>query len=126
METKLVSELGRRLILPAAVRWSAKVGKAVLTARELEGAAAGESGPERILYKRLRGDISGLTEALDELDARHAELDAMHGAKERAEAACAVLLPLMEQCRRHADALETMTDARLWPLAGYNDMLWRQ
>ncbi len=126
VETKLVSELGRRLILPAAVRWSAKVGKAALAARELEGATAGESGPERTLFKRLRGHIAGLADSLDELDARHAELDAMHGVKERAEAACAVLLPLMEQCRRHADALETMTDARLWPLATYNDMLWRQ
>ncbi len=126
VETKLVSDLGRRLILPAALRWAAKVGTAALTARELAGAAAGESGPERVMYKRLREHITGLSTALDELDTRHVELDAMRGAGERAEAACAVLLPLMNECRKHADALETMTDARIWPLPTYNDMLWRR
>jgi glutamine synthetase len=120
IETKLVSSIGRSVILPAALRWLKDVGKAALTAKELKA----EGAVEEQVYKRARVHVSGLLESLDKLDAAHETLDAMEGTKKRAEAARDVLLPLMTMCRQHADALESMVDDALWPLPKYNELLW--
>ncbi|MCL1915150.1 MAG: glutamine synthetase III [Desulfovibrionaceae bacterium] len=124
IETKLVSSIGRSVILPASLRWLKKLGGAARLAREL-----GAPGPavEEDLYRRARGHIVGLLESLDRLDARHKALDALkekEGSGKRAEASRDELIPLMVECRKHADALETMVDDDIWPLPKYNELLW--
>ncbi len=111
VETKLVSSIGRTMILPVSISWLKEVS-------ELHGL------PEEYVSK-LRGHVTGLMQALDELDVRHEELDRMSGVHKRAVAAREVLLPLMAACRAHADALEEMVDDDRWLLPKYNELLWQ-
>jgi len=122
VETKLVTSMGRSIILPAAFNALEKMGRLVASSR----AALGDKAklPEEALYQEMRGHVTALMEGLDDLDARHAELDAMSGTRKRAEAARDVLVPRMAACRGHADALERIMDDALWPLPKYGELLW--
>ncbi len=123
LETKLVSGMGRSSILPVAMEWLGKMGKVAASSRALVSPEAPQL-PEEAYYAELRGHVCGLMDALNRLDARHTELDAMTGVLARAEASRDVLLPLMAECRAHADALEVMVDDGLWQLPKYNELLW--
>ena len=123
VETKLTSTLGRSVILPVSLRWLKEMAELAATTHAL--AEPGTPLPEEVYYKILRRHVAGLMAALDELDAKHEELDAMEGTLLRAEAARDELLPLMAACREHADKLETMVDDDRWPLPKYNELLWQ-
>ena len=124
VETKLVSSMGRSLLLPVGMEWMRRVGELAKLALELADKKEAAS-PEKAYYARVREHVLGLMAALDELDARHEDLDNTEGMVERAEGARDVLLPLMNTCRIHADALELLVDDSLWPLPKYNEMLWQ-
>jgi glutamine synthetase len=112
------------VILPAALEWLGKLGKTAKIARELVVVKGRGALPEEAYYNRARAHLLGLMEALDKLDAKHIELDAMSGTEKKAKAARDALLPLLAGCRLHADALETLMDDNLWPLPKYNELLW--
>ena len=121
VETKLTQVMGRSVILPAGVLWAKEAAALAASARAL-----GESAAEEAYYNDIKPHIAGLMAALKALDAKHEELDAMTGVAARAAAARDALLPLMAECRKHADALEGMVHDALWPLPKYNEMLWQQ
>ena len=124
VETKLVSSIGRALVLPAGMEWMRRMGELAKLSLELvEGAA--RPLPEEGYFIKVRGHVLALLEALDRLDARHIEADALEGVIIKAEVARDVLLPIMAECRAHADALELLVDDALWPLPKYNEMLWQ-
>ena len=124
VETKLVSSMGRALLLPVGMEWMRCMGNLATLALELVGQEQGTL-PEKAYYTRVRTHVVALMAALDELDARHEELDNLEGILERAKGARDTLLPLMTACRTHADALELLVDDALWPLPKYNEMLWQ-
>ena len=121
LETKLTQIIGRSTILPVGLKWASKLAKLALAAKQLGG---GEM--ETAYYERVREHVAGLMNALDHLDAKHVELDNMTGVQIRAEASRDYLIPLMEECRLHADALEVLVDDADWPLPKYGEMLWQQ
>ena len=126
VETKLVSGLGRSFILPVGLKWMQRVGSLAKLTLELAGGDK-NSLPEEEYFFRVRRHVDALMEALDRLDVLHAELDDMAGdTRIRAEKTRDILLPVMADCRVHADALELMVDDALWPLPKYNEMLWQQ
>ena len=86
----------------------------------------GEEGEEESDNGDERTNVAGLMEERGDMEERHEELDAMDGVQARAEAARDFLLPLVTECRRHADALEGMVHDGMWPLPKYNEMLWQQ
>ena len=126
IETKLVSSIGRSVILPAGLRWLKELGEAARLAGELAPRQEKPQQPlmEEEYYNRTRAHVEGLLKALDKLDATHARLDTLEGTEKKAEAARDDLLPLMAECRAHADALENMVDDAIWPLPKYNELLW--
>ena len=125
VEIKLVSALGRTLILPVGMDWMRRMGELAKLALELAGNDP-RPLPEERYFARVRAHVLDLMDALDRLDTRHTEADAMEGVKLKAETARDVLLPIMAECRAHADALELLADDALWPLPKYNELLWQQ
>ena len=123
VETKLTSSLGHSVILPT-VRKALKE-EAQLVAATHAVSAENEVMPETDFYRQMRVHVLGLTAGLAALDKCHEQLDAMTGTLERAVAARDNLLPLMAECRKHADALENITDDAKWPLPKYNELLWQ-
>lgn len=122
LETKLTATLGHSVILPAAISWLKENVELLASMKSIDSLA--DFLPEEKYYKKLRSLVNGLMKALEELDSKHAELDQMKGTLIRAEAARDELLPLMDECRRNADALEEIVDDLRWPLPKYNELLW--
>ena len=124
VETKLVSGMGRSLVLPVGMEWMRRMGELAKLTLELVGDAP-RPLPEEAYFTRVRGHVLGLMDALDQLDFQHTRADALDGSLAKAEAARDILLPIMAECRVHADALELLADDSLWPLPKYNEMLWQ-
>ena len=84
---------------------------------------AGDAEPEKAFFLRVRGHACGLIAALDVLEAI---LDAPFGATALAKAEYArdKVLPAMNACREHADALECLCANHDWPLPSYAELLW--
>ena len=111
VEAKLVVKIGKTLILPAAIRYTAELS-----------AAASASAPA----KRLLGEVSGFA---DKLDSSLASLEKAlghesPGAFEEAKHLKDEVLPLMLSVRGAADSLETLLADDLWPLPTYQEMLF--
>jgi glutamine synthetase len=111
VEAKLVIKIGKTIILPAAIRYSAELG-----------AAASVSPPA----KKLLGEVVGLSEKLDsglaslEKALGHSSSSVDAEAKHLKDE----VLPLMLSIRSAADSLETLIADDLWPLPTYQEMLY--
>lgn len=122
VETKLVLDLGGSMVLPVAMRQMHELGNQLVQARELNGEKNAKA--EEKQYHVIRNHVLELMEALNELEKQNEALDAMDGALKRAEGARNILVPLMNRCRAHVDALEQLVDDDVWPLPKYDEMLW--
>jgi glutamine synthetase len=111
VEAKLVVKIGKTIILPAAIRYSAELST-----------ASSVSPPA----KRLLGEIVGLSEKLDsslaglEKSLGHSSSSVDAEAKHLKDE----VLPLMLNVRSAADSLETLIADDLWPLPTYQEMLY--
>ncbi len=109
-ESKLVHDIGRTMLLPAALKFAA----------ELTPVEKSKSGG------KLRKDVLALADklaaALDELD----DLRAVTKSNTHAQAhhACDKVLPAMLKVRGFADALEDIVSDEHWPLPSYQEMLF--
>ena len=109
-ESKLTSDIGRTLLLPAALKFAA----------DLTPVADSKSGG------KLRKDVLGLADelasALDALDkARDDEKADTHA---NAAHACNKVLPAMLKVRAAADSLEEIVADEYWPLPSYQELLF--
>ncbi len=94
-----------------------------LSGQASAAALVGDAAEEKAYFLRVRAEVSGLLVALDALEAA---LAAPSGETALARAAYArdVVLPAMNVCREHADALECLCSAHEWPLPSYAELLW--
>ena len=109
-ESKLTSDIGRTLLLPAALKFAA----------DLTPVADSKSGG------KLRKDVLGLADelasALDALDkARDDEKADTHA---NAAHACNKVLPAKLKVRAAADSLEEIVADEYWPLPSYQELLF--
>jgi glutamine synthetase len=111
VEAKLVTKIGKTIILPAAIRYTAELA-----------AAAPVSAPA----KKLLGEVAGLSEKLDsglsslEKALGHSSSSVDAEAKHLKDE----VLPLMLSIRSAADGLETLIADDIWPLPTYQEMLY--
>lgn len=116
MEANLVLEMGRTLILPAAIRYQ---GELAHTAANLK--AAGFHSNTTLLM-RLSGLVEKLQNELSGLEAllAHKSHDLLAEARQSADS----VLPQMLVIRQVADELEGLVADDLWPLPTYQEMLF--
>ena len=112
-------KLGRTRILPVALAYQTRLAKAASSAAALVDDAA----EEKAYFVRVREQVCGLMSALDTLEAA---VNADFGGTALARAAYArdTVLPAMNACRNHADALECLCASHDWPLPSYAELLW--
>jgi len=67
-----------------------------------------------------------LAKKSDTLADRASKLGSYEGSLDGAKYAASDVIPLMIQLREHADELETVTDAKLWPFPTYEEMLFER
>jgi glutamine synthetase len=116
IETKLVRNMAKTMIIPAALRYQRELaqGQAALSAAGIT--------PSTKLLEQVTGLIGDLDKGLAELETaigHHAK-----GAFEEAKHLKQKALPAMMAVRTAADALEGLVAYDLWPLPTYLKMLF--
>jgi len=120
IEAETMLQMAKRQILPAVIAYAGKLAGAVSAI-----AATGRTGIAE----------SALLERVVDMNARlYREIEALEGALEQAGAEDTAggsaiayrdqVLPAMVVLRAAADDLESVTDARMWPLPTYGEMLF--
>ena len=120
IEGSLTLDMARTSVLPVALRAQAAAADAALKTKAL----AGEAGAEEALFRELRLHATGLAAAATTLEKALESLRGAEGALNAAHAARDVVLPAMQACRTHCDALEQIIDKAEWPLPSYAELLW--
>jgi len=77
------------------------------------------------LVKRLSKLNTRAYEMTEKLRRAETEAASITAAKERADAYCRKVLPLMEELRAAVDEMETLTASKAWPVPTYGDMMFR-
>ena len=120
IEASLMLDMSRTQILPVALQEQAAAADLVLKTR----AVSTEAAMEEERFTCLRGHTVGLNAALSALEQQLAALRAAADAHTAARIARDGVVPAMQACREHCDALERMLNAAVWPLPSYAEMLW--
>ena len=120
IEASLMLDMSRTQILPVALQEQAAAADLVLKTR----AVSTEAAMEEERFTCLRGHTVGLNGALSALEQQLAALRAAADAHTAARIARDGVVPAMQACREHCDALERMLNAAVWPLPSYAEMLW--
>lgn len=109
-ESKLVSEIARTMILPAALKFAA----------DLTNVEKTKSGGK--LRKQVIALADELAEAADALDTlREVAKSDTHA---QAKHSCDKVIPAMLKVRAAADALEEIVSDEYWPLPSYQELLY--
>ena len=118
IESKSMVDMSLHQILPAAMRYSSDLAKAVLRKKELGISAKAESD----LTRRLSETIDSLYEKTEQLAK---DIKAIPSGNLEATNYCSeVLVNGMKALRKDADLLEKLTDKSYWPYPIYSDILF--
>jgi len=112
--------MARRQILPACCEYSARLGQAVTA---VSGAGV-KADTQKSLLQRVCDLIVTLEANIEALDKARAKAASTQGHEHQAESYRNDVVPAMQALRAVADELETIVDARLWPLPTYAEMLF--
>ncbi len=119
-EGQVTLDIGRRQILPAALRYQTDLANSISLVKSVAGDA--DLNPQIDLLKQVSSEISSLKTKLDALDKElsHEGGDELAHAKHFRDK----VIPKMKEARAVADNLETIVDNEYWPLPTYAEMLY--
>ena len=121
IEGQTLVEMVRREILPAVIRYTSTLSKAVLQKKQL----GIQTEPELGLLTRLSDHAKALSEQICLLESELEEAKATPGsAQETADAYRNVVFARMGTIRRIIDTIEPDVDATVWPYPTYTDILF--
>ena len=120
IEALTTLEMAKRDILPAVLKQKEILTGMVNTAR----AAGMEPKVEADMLENYASHVVKLYRAIGNLEKATAKTEKITNVEREARDFCNKVIPLMEEVRRHADAMETMTDRELWPFPAYSDILF--
>lgn len=119
-EGQVTLDIGRRQILPAALRYQTDLATSISLVKSV--ASDADLKPQIDLLKQVTSEISSLKTKLDALEheLNHEGGDELSHAKHFRDK----VIPKMKDVRAVADNLETIVDNEYWPLPTYAEMLY--
>ncbi len=120
IESLLMVQIARRMILPAALRYQGEVAGSIAA---LKAAGASVPSAQTELLAELSagiGDLQSKADALAKAADHHAEGDTLAHATYARDA----IIPAMVALREAGDKLESLVADDLWPLPTYQEMLF--
>ncbi len=121
IEGQTLTEMVCREILPAVIRYTSTLSKAVLQKKQL----GIQTEPEMSLLTRLSDHAKELSEQNDALKEELEEARTLNGtAKEVADRYRNVIFARMSAIRKIIDSIEPDVDAAVWPYPTYTDILF--
>ncbi|WP_069790588.1 glutamine synthetase III [Cyanobacterium sp. IPPAS B-1200] len=117
VEAKLVVSMAKTTIYPAAINYLSKLTSTMASLNNI-GIKLDTCAIEKIatLVNQLIAEVEKLSEALHKEDFADTEAHMKYFAQ--------TILPIMNEVRKYADALEGEVDDELWPLPTYQEMLF--
>ncbi|MBJ7898700.1 MAG: glutamine synthetase type III [Cyanobacteria bacterium RI_101] len=117
VEAKLVINMAKTMIYPAAVRYLADLGNTILSLKEI-GMDLETETLEKVsaLVKSMMEKVGKLSAALENHDFANSEEHMRYLAQ--------IVRPLMDEVRDYGDSLEGEIADDLWPLPTYQEMLF--
>jgi glutamine synthetase len=117
VEAKLVVDIAKTMIYPAAVRHLSELSTAIANAKAI-GIEIDKEGAEKVasLIQSMVDNVSKLSTALGKHDFASSEDHMQYCAQ--------TIRPLMDKVREYADALEGEVADDFWPLPTYQEMLF--
>ncbi len=121
IEGQTLTEMVRREILPAVIRYTSTLSKAVLQKKQL----GLETEPEWSLLTRLTDLAKTLAEEITALEKELDEAKKLNGnTKDSADYYRNVIVARTDAVRKVIDAIEPDVDAEVWPYPTYTDILF--
>ena len=120
IEANLTASMGRRLILPAALRYQAEIANSIA---QLKAAGANVPQSQTSILATLTktiDDLSGGLQSLQQALEQHSEGDSLAHARYSKDS----IIPAIDAVRAAGDKLETLVADDLWPLPTYQEMLF--
>ncbi|MBQ9238160.1 MAG: glutamine synthetase III [Treponema sp.] len=123
IEVQTMLEMVHTDILPAAFRYLSDVGAAV---QNIQSAVPDvPCTAETTLIRTLSAQVDALAACAEALTERHAQIQMCADYRERAHKYVTDIIPLMEQTRACADAIEPLLGEAYKPYPSYEDLLFR-
>jgi glutamine synthetase len=120
VEALTMLNMARRQILPAGCEYSARLGSTVMA---VTGAGV-SAEPQKAMLKCVCSLLTTMEAAIGSLDKAQTKAVGTKGHEHQAESYRNDVVPAMQALRTVADELETIVDAKLWPLPTYAEMLF--
>jgi len=117
IEAETMANMGRTMVLPAALQYQALLAE-VVNGTEEAGVKAPDAREALADFSALVGKFRKALQALEKASAAHDEDPMKHARHIRDK-----VRPAMAEVRSLADQLETTVAADLWPLPTYRELL---
>ncbi len=122
IEARTMIDMARREYIPAVISYISEVAGSAKLKREVTGEAS--VSVEKSIIEKLSSLNLAAYETVEALEKETASAAALKGAREKAEAYCYKVIPLMETLREKVDGAERITAASSWPVPSYGDMTY--
>lgn len=122
IEAQAMLQMAKREILPAVIRYAADLADSVMKLKKASYPAASSE----ILLGEISENVEKLNQqirSLEEVTKEIAELPP-ESLQQEAEFCRDTICPAMEKLRETADALEAVTDKKVWPMPTYDLLLF--
>ena len=117
VEAKLVIDMAKTMIYPAAVKYISELSATISNLREL----GIDFNPDTV--KKVAELTNGMVEVTSKLEAAMGKED-FNSTEAEMQYCAKTIRPLMDEVREYADALEGELADDLWPLPKYQEMLF--
>ncbi|MEN3039981.1 MAG: glutamine synthetase III [Bacteroidia bacterium] len=126
IELHTLLTLLRTEILPAALGYQHQLLQLLDSPafKRLAAAQLSEKLPQEALLEKLQLHIQAIWSDIEEAETQWKEILSLPSIDQQAEAVYETIRPLMDTLRHHADAIEALIPAELYPLPRYADMLF--
>lgn len=120
LEGRTALRMARQQILPACVKYTAILAKAVVALK----AADADHAVQKEMLTQVNDLVTDLSKGIAQLEDSLNESDGVKDCTDRAKAHRDKVMPAMKTVRKAADNLEQVVDATCWPLPTYTEMLF--
>ena len=121
IEAACMSDMARRMILPAVLEYTKEVAKEAELKRSVSSAISLKV--EEAILTKLSAQTDALYMAIEALDKVIAGQNSEKGMLEQATYCRDAIIAAMTELRKHADALEGIVAKKYWPMPTYQDIL---
>lgn len=125
IEAKLMEEMVIGKVLPAAFDYQKKLVDAIESMQDID-LDKELYAPQLEMVKEVSKSTVGLHKSVKELGKKLAKTEGTEEIRDAAIHLAEVVIPIMDEVRKHSDSLETLVEDGIWPLPKFSEMLFNR